>query len=76
MPERFLFCCPLNFDLTKFALKYFKKEKLCCKEVFSFANDVICYLLFLGSGNTRPVAKGRRTKSRNSIDEEFVITVS
>ena len=73
--ERFVFCCPQNFDLTNFALEYFKKEKLCCKEVFSFTKDVICYLLFLGSGNTRPVAKRRRTNSRNSTNEEFVITV-
>ena len=74
--ERFVFCCPQNFNLTKFALKYFKKEKLCCKEVFSFTYDVICYILFLGSGNTRPVAKRRRTKSRNNTDEEFVLSLS
>ena len=74
--ERFVFCCPQNFNLTKFALKYFKKEKLCCKEVFSFTNDVTCYLLFVGSGNTGTGAKRRRTKSRNNTHEQFVIQVS
>ena len=74
--ERFVFCCPQNFNLTKFPLEYFKKEKLSCKEVFSFTNDVTCYRLFVGSGSTGTGAKRRRTKSRNNTDEEFVIQVS
>ena len=63
------------FNLAKCVEKCFKR-KLKFQVRRQFYYNVIYFLLFTGSGNRGPGAKRRRTSSRNSTDEEFVITVS
>lgn len=63
------------FNLAKCVEKCFKR-KLKFQVRLQFYYNVIYFLLFTGSGNRGPGAKRRRTSSRNSTDEEFVITVS